>query len=170
MRKERKSCQNKKTTISCFKILSKISQTPFSANFKVMHMDSGFIYCLKVITKEIIRTQGLQEQILSQIKFRTLHHQPSMQKLFTVFDDEINLYLLEEYLFGFGDFEMEFKKYRKMSERQCGILFKQLLEFYQFLHAEEYILRNLRMGGLVHIFDIVKIVDFSWVTQIKERK
>lgn len=93
-----------------------------------------------------------------------------MQKLFTVFDDEVNLYLLEEYVLGLGDLEKDLKKYRRLGEQQCGIIAKQIVDFYQFIQSESYIHRSLALSSLALAYGIIKIVDFSWITELKMKR
>ena len=93
-----------------------------------------------------------------------------MQKLFAVFHDEINLYLLEEYVLGVGGLEAELKKYRRFGEEKCGSIAKQIVDFYQFVHAEGYVHRNMGLNTIAEAFEIVKVVDFSWIAQLATKR
>lgn len=82
------------------------------------------MYCLKIFEKALIKQQGLEEQIMTELKFRKNHHGRNSQKLITFFDDEVYIYFIEEHLIGFGSIEKDLKVKKKLSEQDSGALFR----------------------------------------------
>ena len=93
-----------------------------------------------------------------------------MQKLFTVFDDEINLYFVQEFVPVSSLLQEELGRCRRIGEKDCGVVFRQLIDFCHFMHGEGYLHRDFKTIGIAKLFQVVKIVDFSWVTAIRFKK
>lgn len=103
--------------ISMFQIRKKLNEGAFSTTFEVVHIETGMLYCLKVLEKNKIRQQGLEEQIVAEIQFRTNAKNQHIQKIFAIFDDEVYIYFVEEYVDGFGVLEKELHSKRKFTEK-----------------------------------------------------
>lgn len=112
----------------------------------------------------------MQEQMVEEIKFRMQRSHANMQKLFSVFDDEMNIYYLEEYIPGFGEIQNELRRHRRLCEKECGFIARGVIDLIQFMHSEGYIHRDLKVQNLAVAFGIVKATDFSWVTTLRNKK
>ena len=103
--------------ISMFEIRKKLTEGAFSTTFEVVHIETGLFYCLKVFQKAKIKQQGLEQQIVSELEFRRKVSNQHMQKIFAVFDDEVYIYFVEEYVIGFGVLEKQLHAKRKLTEK-----------------------------------------------------
>jgi aurora kinase len=86
----------RKIGIGSFKIGKKLTDNNFSATFLGVHIESGLLCGIKVYEKKVISEQGLEDQLISEIKIRLFMNHPNMVSLYTCFSDSLNIYLIEE--------------------------------------------------------------------------
>lgn len=114
----------------------------------VRHRRTGFLYAMKTIQKDRIEKEKLMPQVLREIKISSFVCHPNIITMYGYFDDEENLYLLEE-LAGDGQLYRLLKKKEKFSEEATAFIIKQVLEAVGHLHKNKIFHRDIKPENIV---------------------
>ena len=101
-----------------YKILCKLGKGSFGSVYKVMHIKSGLIRAMKVIKKESVKFQDDDKKFLKEIEILIQLEHPNIIKIFEYFTDEINYYLITEYISG-GELYEGLVKIKNFNEFKC---------------------------------------------------
>lgn len=81
-----------------FKRIKFLGEGKFGQVHLVLHSKTNTLYALKQIKKDSIAKNKMQEQLLMQIKMQFYLNHPNILKLYGVFNDEENIYLILQYM------------------------------------------------------------------------
>lgn len=84
-------------------------------------------------------------------------------KLYSIFDDATNIYMLMEYCSG-GNMYNEMKSVARFSEKKAGNYLIQICEALKELHYHRIAHRDIKPENIVMSFGMAKLCDFGWST------
>lgn len=70
----------------------------FGQVYQAFHKDTNSLYALKKISKKVIKTNMMIDQLLQEIKIQAYCNHENILKLYGFFDDSENIYLILEYM------------------------------------------------------------------------
>lgn len=150
----------------------------------------GNVIAVKVVHKPSLKTTKQRSkvlfylsffQLLSEIKIHQALSHPCIVKFYTCFEDQENVYMMlelcEKGVLNFSDCKT-FMKYLKtrgrLTEPEVSFYMYQLLDGIGYMHRNNYIHRDIKLGNLFLTCDMnMKIGDFGLATEIEhdgERK
>lgn len=114
---------------------------------KVVHKLTGDVRAMKIIKKEscdegYLKTLGNEINILRQ-----LDH-PHIIKLYEIYQDNNNIYMITEFLEGGEVFDILVKK-RALSESVAAKIIKQVLQAINYCHTKKIVHRDLKPENLM---------------------
>jgi serine/threonine protein kinase len=83
---------------------------------RVKHKDTGAIFALKKIPKDMIRSHFMIDQLVLEIKIQTYLHHKNILGVHGIFDDRTHLYLILDYMEQ-GTLYSQLKKQKILPER-----------------------------------------------------
>ena len=126
--------------------------------------ESGRQVAVKVIEKEQVIREKLEEQLKLEISvMRSLNH-PNIVRLFDVLQTSNNIYIILELVTG-GELFDRIVSARRFNEPTARRYFQQLIVALQFCHAQGIAHRDLKPENLLlSDTDTIKITDFGLAT------
>ena len=140
--------QNANSVQKDYNILSKIGKGSFGSVFKVHHKKSGQFRAMKVIKKEIINLQDDDRKFLKEIEILIKADHPNIIRIYEYFIDEINYYLIMEYVSG-GELLDTITNWKDFSEKKATYIMKQILSAVSYLHSNKIIHRDLKPENML---------------------
>lgn len=131
------------------------------------HRKTGAIFSLKIISKNTIRQENLVEQVVKEVKIQSFLDHSHIIKLYSVFDDRDNIYLLLELCSG-GNLYQYMQQKLKIQEEEASLILKSVCEAVGELHHHQIVHRDIKPENIVLCYGMAKICDFGWSTEIKE--
>ena len=113
-----------------------------------MHKKTQTLYALKQIKKKAILENDILNQFIMEIKLQFYLNHPNILKLFGVFDDEENIYLILEYMED-GTLYSQLKRKRTFKQADASRKLRDILEGVSYLHAQQIAHRDLKPENIV---------------------
>lgn len=115
-----------------YQVLNLLGKGGFSEVKKVVHKLTGDVRAMKIIKKE-----GVDEQFISilnnEIKILKMLDHPNIVRLYEIYQDPKNIYLITEYLEGGELFDLILKT-KHFNENIAAKIMKQLLSAIAYCH------------------------------------
>ncbi|KAJ3007479.1 hypothetical protein HKX48_009104 [Thoreauomyces humboldtii] len=131
--------------------------------------DTNQYYAMKVLKKvEVVRLKQVEhinseKQILSQVNF------PFIVNMLCTFQDEVNLYMLLEYVVG-GELFSHLRRAGKFSNDQTRFYAAEIVVSIEHLHNLDIIYRDLKPENLLLDYQgHIKITDFGFAKKVEDR-
>ena len=86
---------------------------------------------------------------------------PNIVNLYSAFNDDGNVYLLQQYCNG-GQLYKRLKKLGKFSEKAVSFIIRNILDAVSYLHSNDIIHRDIKPQNIIIVHGNVKICDFGW--------
>eukprot|EP00742_Colponemidia_sp_Colp-10_P004979 GILJ01005320.1.p1 GENE.GILJ01005320.1~~GILJ01005320.1.p1 ORF type:complete len:912 (-),score=162.78 GILJ01005320.1:118-2697(-) len=131
---------------------------------KVTERKTGRVLALKTVSKRVIESHNMLEQLKREIDIMYNLTHPHIITLFYHFEDQENFYLALEFAAG-GQLYTELKRAGRFDERRAAKYFAQCCEALRYLHEREnpIIHRDIKPENiLLDASDSVKLADFGW--------
>ena len=109
-----------------YKVISKVGKGSFGSVYKVVDNQTGIIRAMKVIKKETIAYQDDEKVFLKEIEILTKLEHPNIIKIIEYFADEINFYVITEFVSG-GELYETITKFHHFNEVKAAYKMKQIL-------------------------------------------
>jgi calcium-dependent protein kinase len=146
---------------SCYKFDRKLGDGSFGIVYLATHRPTGQKRAIKQIPKYKIRNHARMQ---SEINIMKKADHPHIVKLYELWEDRTNLYLVLELCEGGELFDHIVSK-KRLSEREAAGLFRQLLLSLRYLHSHHIAHRDLKPENLLlntHRADAkLKLCDFG---------
>jgi len=160
----------KKYSLDDFELLETLGTGTFGRVFlcKEKKVESNF-YAMKVLKKvEIVRLKQVEhinseKQILCQVQC------PFIVDLFCTFQDDLNIYMLLEYIIG-GEVFSHLRKAGRFPNETTRFYAAEIVLAVEYLHSLDIIYRDLKPENL--LLDIqghIKITDFGFAKKVEDR-
>jgi serine/threonine protein kinase len=131
------------------------------------------VYAGKVVAKSSLKKTKAQQKLVAEIKIHQHLHNPNVVRFYRSFQDKHNVYILLELCSNQSLMEL-MKKRKRLTEPEVRFYFLQILEAVQYLHRNNVIHRDLKLGNLFLNKDLqVKLGDMGLSTKLEnadERK
>lgn len=140
---------------------TKLGDGSFGTVLRAKHRATGALRAVKIIPKAKIRNMHRLEDEINLM--RGTDH-PHIIKLYEVFHDKINIYLVLELCTGGELFDFVVDK-RHLSEEEARLITRQLLRAVSYLHAHDVCHRDLKPENLMfsepNALNSLKLIDFG---------
>jgi len=136
----------------------------FGHVWKVRHKVTQKIYAIKVINKDYIKKENMNEQINREVEimYRTDH--PYIIKLYNHYEDEDNFYLIM-HCAAKGQLYSLLKKQRRLDERTVAQFMREIVSAVQYLHTlkPQILHRDIKPENILLDTDgRARLADFGW--------
>ena len=149
-------------TRSSFATVDKIGSGGFGKVFKVVSMKTNEKYALKVMSKSMLMSLRLTEQLNKEMDIMIRCKHENVTKIFAAFEDESNVYLVLE-LAG-GSLFQRLAKIRRFSEIEAAKIILDILKALDYLHSQNppIIHRDIKAENVLEFSTGFKLADFGW--------
>ena len=158
-----------------YKVICKLGKGSFGSVYKVVYIHSGNIRAMKVIKKESINYQDDERIFLKEIEILTKIEHPNIIKIIEYYTDEINYYLITEYVSG-GELYEAISKCSKFNESKAAYIMRQILSALNYLHSFGIVHRDIKPENMLveqnsdkDLINI-KLIDFGTCNYVTEKK
>ena len=137
-----------KPSLSLFDPISILGKGSFGVVYLVRHKNSGKLFALKVILKELILTQNIVRYIYTEKNVQSKFKHPFMVKLYCAFQSKTRLFMVMDYCPG-GDLGKLLQNEIRFTEDRARIYLCEILLALEDLHKREIIYRDLKPDNVV---------------------
>lgn len=143
----------------------------FARCFEMTDLSTNRVYAGKIIPKTLLQKQHQKEKMRQEIEIHRNIYNKNIVKFYSSFDDENFVYILLELCSRRSLMELH-KRRRAVTEPEARYFFKQITEAVKYLHDNNIIHRDLKLGNLFLNDNMdIKIGDFGLATRYDgERK
>ena len=157
-----------------YKIIKKLGKGSFGSVYKVMHIKTGIIRAMKVIKKDSVRFQDDDKKFLKEIEVLIKLEHPNIIKIFEYFTDDLNYYLITEYISG-GELYEGLVKMLNFNEFKCAFILNQIISAVYYLHSNNIVHRDIKPENILisnSNKDLlsIKLIDFGSCNYIKKNE
>ncbi|EGR31838.1 hypothetical protein IMG5_100910 [Ichthyophthirius multifiliis] len=157
--KQKQNHQN--FSISQLEFIKYIGKGVFGGVYMVRNKVDQNIYALKVINKQIIKQNEMQDQFQREVLINKNYcKNKNIIQFIDYFQDEQNHFILLEYA-NDGNLAYFLKKNLKFDERISKKMVKQIALAIQFLHNQNIFHRDLKLENILIQNGVIKICDFG---------
>uniref|UniRef100_A0A915Q7Z3 Ribosomal protein S6 kinase n=1 Tax=Setaria digitata TaxID=48799 RepID=A0A915Q7Z3_9BILA len=137
----------------------------FSVCKKCVHKKSGAEFAVKIIDKS--RRDAVEEVDI----LRRYSHHPNIVKLHDVYEDNSNVYLVEEICRG-GELLSRIMALKYFSEREAAAVILRLANAISYLHSNQVVHRDLKPSNIMYASktadpDSIRIIDFGFSKHLR---
>ena len=168
--------QNDSPMVNNYKILSKLGKGSFGSVYKVQDIFTEKIYAMKVIQKYYVTYQDGDQSFLKEIEILMKLEHPNIIKIFEYYVDEINYYLIIEYVSG-GELFDFISRDKTFSEYKIKKIMKQTFQALSYLHSNNLVHRDIKCENiLVECSDEntddfnIKLIDFGTCNYVSKNE
>ena len=148
-----------------YEIIKEIGSGGFSRCFQVKNKNTGLLFACKELPKKNLSDyEGLMREVNLMIK---LDH-PNIIKLYEVYENEKNIYLIMELCTGGELFDRIVENTDngiQFTEKQAADLFKQMMSAINYCHKNGIVHRDLKPENLLYLNKSenspIKVIDFG---------
>ncbi|CAD8124734.1 unnamed protein product [Paramecium sonneborni] len=131
--------------------------------WKVTHKSTGLIRAMKQIKKSSLIQEEQQRLFAEMNILKNLDH-PHIVKLYELYQDAQNYYLITEYLSG-GELFERIKAMTTFNEKKAAEYMRQILSAVMYCHEQKIVHRDLKPENILFVNDNqnspLKIIDFG---------
>jgi calcium-dependent protein kinase len=155
--------------IDHYKILNKLGKGSFGTVFKVLHLSTGLLRAMKIIKKEVIKFQDDEKKFLKEIDILIEADHPNIIKIYEYYEDEVNFYLITEYVSG-GELYETICTWKDFNEEKAAYIMYQILSAINYLHSKKIVHRDIKPENMLvesiqtqdnHLYYNIKLIDFG---------
>ncbi|KAJ1654803.1 cytochrome c oxidase subunit 1 [Dispira simplex] len=155
--------------IADYELLVTLGTGTFGRVYLCRLRNSSEYYAMKVLRKvDVVKLKQVEHinserEILSQIRF------PFIVNLYTTFQNEVNLYMLQEYVVG-GELFSHLRKAGRFPNDVTRFYAAEIILAIEYLHSKDIIYRDLKPENLLlDSSGHIKITDFGFAKHVADR-
>lgn len=150
-----------KVGIKSFEIIKVIGEGAYSIVTQVRKKDTGMIYALKSIKKQVIIKERLQQHLLAEKEILSTIDCPFVAKLNWAFQTKNKLHFVMDFYPG-GELYYHLRNIHIFTEDQCRFYFAEILLGLEALHSRKIAYRDLKPENIVIDIDgHIRLTDFG---------
>lgn len=139
---------------------------------KCKNIKTGAIRAVKRLSKSNITEKELKD-IANEIQIVKKLDHPNIVKMYEEYEDSKYLYIVTELIEG-GELFDELLRRKKFTEKDCGMIIKQLLEALTYCHAENIVHKDLKPENILlekkKDISTIKLIDFGTAQRFDRKK
>jgi serine/threonine protein kinase len=152
-----------------FDVLRTIGVGAFSHVDLCFHRSSQRYCVMKVMTKSRLIELNQEEHVIAEVKILRKVPHPNVVALYGTFQDNMNVYLVQEFLSG-GEVFSHLRTLGYFDVDTTRFYAAEVLLVFQALHAAKVVYRDLKPENLVFSADgHIKFIDFGFAKVIDDR-
>ncbi|CDW90598.1 serine threonine protein kinase [Stylonychia lemnae] len=143
-----------------YKSIKKIGQGGCGEVFMVMHLATDQIRAMKIIKKN---SEKIVSSVFDEIKILKQLDHPNIVQVYEYFQDELNVYIIMEYLKGGSLFD-RLKAINRFGEREAAYVMKQVLQALNYCFQKNIVHRDMKLENILFVQEDtlqIKIIDFG---------
>jgi calcium-dependent protein kinase len=158
-----------------YKVICKLGKGSFGSVYKVIYIKSSNIRAMKVIKKSSINYQDDERIFLKEIEILAKTEHPNIIKIIEYYKDEINYYIITEYISG-GELYEAISKCNKFNESKAAYIMRQILSALNYLHSFGIVHRDIKPENMLvekssdEDLINIKLIDFGTSNYVTEKK
>jgi len=169
-----KNDEVKDEPIEDYYVLGKeIGRGGFSVVREGTHIKTGVKYAIKCISKEQMESEDEIKLLLREVQIMKKISHPNVLKLYEVFEDASNFYLVTELVTGKELFDKIVEK-GNYTEKDAANIVRQIISAVEYLHENGIAHRDLKPENLLSAGggedEVIKIADFGFSKNFGEEK
>ena len=126
-----------------------IGKGSFSQVYKAVNKNDKNVYSIKIMDKKLLMENNSNLQsIIDEIKILRMLDHPNIMKLYEVYESQVYVYIVGEYLNG-GELLEEIKTRKVYAEKDAAIFMKKLLETLEYLHNKNIAHFDLKPENII---------------------
>ncbi|GJQ86458.1 polo [Trypoxylus dichotomus] len=145
----------------------------FAKCYELADLQRSYIYAGKIVSKKLMVKESHREKMTQEIKIHQSLKHKNIVGFYNFFEDQLNIYIVLELCRRRSMTELQ-KRRKAITEPETRFYMRQILSGVQYLHNNNIIHRDLKLGNLFLNDDLhVKIGDFGLAAKIEfdgERK
>ena len=135
---------------------------------------TDLLFAIKTLKKENM-TKAYFELIKNEVNILSNLDHPNIVKYFGVYEDELYIHILMEYLKGYDLYKIiALKKYTGFDEKDMCEIVYQLLQALSFIHNQNIIHRDIKPENILFAnkkdYSTLKLIDFGLSTYLEKSK
>jgi len=157
--------ENKKNVLEVYTFHEKIGEGSFGKVHRAVHNGSGSIRAIKVLDRTKMTTED-QQKLNEEIGVLKKLDHPNIMKLFEVFIEPQNYYLVTEFVDG-GELFEETQRRGILPEKMAANIMRQLLSVVMYCHKKGMVHRDLKPKNILLSKSNkhnIKVIDFGIAT------
>lgn len=162
-----------------YRILNKLGKGSFGSVFKVLHITTGIIRAMKVIKKESLAYQDDDQTFLKEIEILIATDHPNIIKIYEYYSDDINYYLITEFVSG-GELYETISSWKTFDEEKAAYIFTQIVSAINYLHSKKIVHRDIKPENMLVENKVkgennneminIKLIDFGTCNYLADGK
>ncbi|KAG0757945.1 hypothetical protein G6F57_010319 [Rhizopus arrhizus] len=160
---------NPTTDINDYELIETLGTGTFGRVYLAKERKIKKYYAIKVLKKsEIVKLKQVEHinserQVLSQINF------PFIVQLYCTFQNQMNLYMVQEYVIG-GELFRHLRKAGRFTGDTARFYAAEIVLALEYLHSKDIIYRDLKPENiLLDSRGYIKIADFGFAKKVQDR-
>lgn len=151
-------------------ITKKIGRGTFGEVCMGLHTNTHEVVAIKILNKQKLSQIVSYDNIIKEIEIHKRIDHSHICKLYEVYENEQNLYLILEHVSG-GDLLTYIYKHTFINESECRRIFYQIVSAVHYLHTNNIVHRDLKPENILLDYNNdVNIIDFGLSTIYEENK
>ena len=144
----------------------------FGEVYRVYQSNNQKNYAIKQISKKDLKEAGMESQAIKEVKIMYSLNQEHIVKLYNHFEDDVNCYLVLEFLEG-GELYKKLKASpgSRFDEKTTAAVIYELCQALMYLHGKNIIHRDIKPENiLLNGRGSIKLADFGWSSYEEKAK
>ncbi|CAD8139004.1 unnamed protein product [Paramecium pentaurelia] len=152
-----------------FEELKILGQGAFGVVKKVTHKKTNIVYAIKIVEKAMLKKTNMVEQMQNEVKIMYSLNHPYILKLYNHFEDDINVYLILEFVGGGQLYAVLWRQpQKKFDEKTSAKFILQACLALENIHSKNIVHRDIKPENLLlDEKQDIKLADFGWSNFLK---
>ena len=149
----------------------KIGNGAFGDLYLSHHKKDNKPYAIKHISKQRVVNEGCPLAIIYQeISIQLMLNHPNIVRLYSYYENQKDIYLIEEYLPN-GNLFTKIHKNKHLNEKDSFHYFIQMTNAITFLHENDFVHRDIKPENiLLDENNNIKLCDFGWCVSLHQNE